>query len=423
MKMEGYKPHSKKQKFPLGIMLVAAALIIFLGVLFIKFGNTGEDKTPTNTNKGKNAKTNKDGKTGKGNKKNNQGQNPSNPSNPGSDIPDTPSNPDKDSTSLCGQKTGAEFGPKGMTPELYAQIGPSPITIEKLNKSDATKAYNEGVKLFSSNILKSRELLNKAYNSGKLSKTQQDDARKKLETLANRTILQVSRYVNPRDKFLERYTFKSGDMLNSLRKDKVITKKGVIARLDLNVPAYNILWKINGLRSSTQFRAGRTYKMIKGPFHLVVYKKQCVADLYIQDLFIKRFKVAVGATNSPTPEGFFCIERKTRGPKSSYTNPDPNGNRRVLYPGDSGYPLGKGGFNMKLEGIHQLGNTISAGEGYAIHGVKSSLQGSIGSASSHGCIRMYDKDISQVYGMLQTFGDVNSPNVTWSRWSTVTIYP
>ena len=421
MKMEGYKSTNKKQKFPLGIMLVAGALIIFLSVLFIKFGPKDDTEiVKPGDQVGKNQKTNQG--------ENTPGKDAKDKKNPGLIIINPPSNDNNSASgevfvSLCGQKTGVKFSPKGTTPELYSQIGPSPITIEKLSKEDAIKAYNKGVKLYTSNIIQSRNLLNKAYNSGKLSRTQQDDARKKLEIIAKRTVLSVRRYTNPKDKFTERYTFKPGDMLGSRFKNRVITKKGVIARLNLNVPAYNIIWKINGLRSATQFRAGITYKMLKGPFHLVVYKKQCVADLYIQDLFLKRYKVAVGAPDMPTPEGFFNIEEKTRGKNSNYTKRYKDGSCKVFYPGDAGYALGKGGFNMKLQGIHELGNNVTANEGIAIHGVKSSLQSSIGSPSSHGCIRMYDNDVSEIYGMFQKYGKVGEPNISWTRWSTVTIYP
>lgn len=44
---------------------------------------------------------------------------------------------------------------------------------------------------------------------------------------------------------------------------------------------------------------------------------------------------------------------------------------------------------------------LSLGNGYLIHGTWKGNRGSIGSAASHGCIRMYNEDVSKLYQMVE----------------------
>ncbi len=313
------------------------------------------------------------------------------------------------------------FGPKGMTAALAEAIGPSPITTPKLSKDQAQQAMTEAMKLIAADkdLIKARSLLNSAYVSGTLPDPQAESARKALESLADRTVLAADSYVNAQDPYLINYTFRAGDMLNSTRKDGVITHKGIIARFDLNVPA-DILLKVNRLPSSSSFIAGRSYKLIKGPFHLVVYKDKRVADVYLQDLFVRRIPICIGAPETPTPEGYFRLTPFGKTMNSAYNSPAETGQPNyTLLPHDPGYPLDKLGHNMKIEGISELGTTITASQSYAIHGTNN--QASVGTAASRGCIRVDDENIKFLYGILQSYADPKNPSITWKRWSTVTI--
>ena len=310
-------------------------------------------------------------------------------------------------------------GPKGMTRGLSAQIGPCPLTIERLSRQDAEKAYAQGVKLYSQqrDYLRARKLLNDAYNSGKLHEVQAGNCRELLTWLANQTILHPTPSVNPKDPYTLSYTFVSGDRLKSDFRGGKIIKPGVVARNNLNVPA-EIIPTINGLKSATKFQADKAYKLIKGPFHIVVYKNARVADIYLQDLFLKRIPVCIGAPETPTPDGFFRIVDRTR--QSVYNPPSGSGlSNKTLAPNDPGYPLGPRGLNIKIEGIPQLGTNIPVSQSYAIHGTNT--PSSLGRATSRGCIRMGDDDINFTFAIMQSYGNPNSPAVSWDKWSTVWI--
>ncbi len=315
-------------------------------------------------------------------------------------------------------------GPKGMTRALAAGIGPSPITTPPVSRKVTEAAYTQGKALHEKNIdlLKARKLLNQAYNSGHLSDVAAAYARGALTDLAARTVLKPDPYVNPKDPYMVSHKWRAGELLTSKRRGGRIVTPGIIARYDLNTP-WRIVPIVNGLASATQFRAGRNYKLLKGPFHMVVYKSKFAADIYLQDLFVKRIPVCIGTPETPTPEGYFRVVfwiGKT--PNSTYYPPAETGRANTpIYPTEPGYPLGPNGYNIKIEGIGQLGTNISASQSYAIHGTND--PSSIGQARSRGCLRLDAKDMKFVYAALMDYADPNDPKATWTRWSTITIKP
>jgi hypothetical protein len=313
-------------------------------------------------------------------------------------------------------------GPKGMTRTLANAIGPSPITLPPPPAEQARKAFQQGIKLFAQdkNLLDARRLLNLACR-GKLPEPQAVQARKALENLAERTVLKRDSYVNPNDPYLLSYTFQSGDRLNSIRRGGRVTRKGVIARKELNTPAGIIVW-VNGLSSARRFQAGRAYKLLEGPFHLVVYKQARAADLYLQDLFVRRMPVCIGAPETPTPEGYFRVVPGGKTAHSTYYPPAETGRPNIaIRPGQPDYPLGPKGLNIKIEGIPQLGTTITVSQSYAIHGTNEPQ--TIGTPASRGCLRFSAEDIQLLFDTLIDYADPTNPSVTWNRWSTITIRP
>ncbi|MBV9145980.1 MAG: L,D-transpeptidase, partial [Acidobacteria bacterium] len=92
----------------------------------------------------------------------------------------------------------------------------------------------------------------------------------------------------------------------------------------------------------------------------------------------KIYEVAVGADSSPSPTGVFEI--RTRLVKPTYYHPG-----KVIPAGPSN-PLGTRWIGLNTKG-------------YGIHGTN--LEGSIGKAASHGCIRMHRKDLEQLFALVQ----------------------
>lgn len=86
--------------------------------------------------------------------------------------------------------------------------------------------------------------------------------------------------------------------------------------------------------------------------------------LYNNSVIQKSFKVAVGKPSTPTPLGSFSIKEKTKLKSSTF------GTRWIRI--------------YKSFGIHGTYNISS-----------------IGKAASHGCVRMFNKDIEELYDMVE----------------------
>jgi lipoprotein-anchoring transpeptidase ErfK/SrfK len=94
------------------------------------------------------------------------------------------------------------------------------------------------------------------------------------------------------------------------------------------------------------------------------------------------FRVAVGAAMSPSPVGEFEIVRRAANPTYSHDG--------VVIPAGSDNPVGTRWMALNIRG-------------YGIHGTNAPR--SIGHASSHGCIRLRNRDVEKLYTMLRV-GDI-----------------
>lgn len=107
--------------------------------------------------------------------------------------------------------------------------------------------------------------------------------------------------------------------------------------------------------------------------------------LYVYDgkKIDRKYDVATGAPGFPTPDGSFSIVEKRKNP--TWTNPDPTGwgasMPDEIAPGP-GNPLGTRALNLNAPGIR-------------IHGTSDIA--SLGTAASHGCIRMAMPDVESLY--------------------------
>jgi L,D-transpeptidase ErfK/SrfK len=97
---------------------------------------------------------------------------------------------------------------------------------------------------------------------------------------------------------------------------------------------------------------------------------------------LRVFEVAVGTQVTPSPTGQFRIARRLENP--AYYHPG------VVIPAGRNNPLGP-----RWVGLSQ--------KGFGIHGTNE--PSSIGKAASHGCIRLRNRDIRQLFAMVRV-GDV-----------------
>jgi lipoprotein-anchoring transpeptidase ErfK/SrfK len=94
------------------------------------------------------------------------------------------------------------------------------------------------------------------------------------------------------------------------------------------------------------------------------------------------FSISVGAENSPSPTGEFKIVNRVSNPAYYHEG--------VVVPAGKSNPVG-----TRWIGLSE--------KGYGIHGTN--VPKSIGRAASHGCIRLRNRDMEKLFGMLRV-GDV-----------------
>jgi lipoprotein-anchoring transpeptidase ErfK/SrfK len=158
-----------------------------------------------------------------------------------------------------------------------------------------------------------------------------------------------------------------GYKLNQVKTYNVIAdalmngERDVDLKIDTIKPAYS------------EANLGKSILVIKSERHLVLYNGNKIE---------KEYPVAVGTPGHPTPAGWWVIENKRYMP--TWTNPGSgwaNGMPSYIAPGYNN-PLGTRALDLNASGIR-------------IHG--SSNDYSIGTAASHGCMRMHMWDIEDLY--------------------------
>jgi lipoprotein-anchoring transpeptidase ErfK/SrfK len=112
---------------------------------------------------------------------------------------------------------------------------------------------------------------------------------------------------------------------------------------------------------------------------IVVSLQDCKLALIEGDKVVKIWDTAVGAKSSPSPSGDFVIANRLSKPY--YYHPG-----KVIPSGPSN-PLGTRWLGLSLKG-------------FGIHGTNA--PGSIGKKASHGCIRMRNRDIEELFELVKT---------------------
>jgi len=222
-------------------------------------------------------------------------------------------------------------------------------------------------------IIEARDKLNQALRMP-MSPQQRSSVKDQLSELSNQWLF--SRTVLTDDPLCESYQVRSGDLLTTIG-DKY------------KVP-YEILKTINRINRPEALQAGLPIKVIKGPFHTKVYRSTYTMDVYLQNTFVRSFKVGLGKPGMETPTGLWRVKSDGKLEKPIWTNPIDG---KTYHPEDPDYPLGSRW--IALEGLKGEAKNRT---GFAIHGTKDPEQ--IGSAGSQGCIRMHNGDAILVYNIM-----------------------
>lgn len=137
-----------------------------------------------------------------------------------------------------------------------------------------------------------------------------------------------------------------------------------------------LLMKGNSLKDWTIF-PDMKLKVVTGTFSIQVDKTQNVLTLFLNDNSIKEYRVATGAGDS-TPAGEFHIANKLENPTWFKAG-------AVVPPGSP----------ENLLGTRWLGFDKP---GYGIHGTIEPE--SIGQHVSHGCVRLLNEEVEELYGLI-----------------------
>jgi lipoprotein-anchoring transpeptidase ErfK/SrfK len=114
---------------------------------------------------------------------------------------------------------------------------------------------------------------------------------------------------------------------------------------------------------------------------IVVIQSKFVLNLYLEGKFFKQYPIAVGMPAYPTPTGSFVVTEKIENPTWTPPNSPWAAGLEPIPPGASN-PLGTRwiGTSAYLVGIH------GTPQGW-----------SIGTAASHGCVRMHISDVEELF--------------------------
>ncbi|MBW8001600.1 MAG: L,D-transpeptidase family protein [Planctomycetes bacterium] len=254
-------------------------------------------------------------------------------------------------------------------------IKKTPKPTAKRNKKVSSLIENITDKLQknSASIIDARNKLNETL-SVSMNKQQTAFVKQQLSELSKQWLF--SRNVFAEDTLCKNYKVKPGDRLAVIGKT-------------FNVP-YQILMRINNINDPKNLRAGEIIKVINGPFHCKISRKDFTMDLYLQDTYVTTFPVGLGKQGMETPTGRWVV--KPTGKLISPTWTDPMSGK-TYQADDPAYPLG-----ARWIGLKGIDGDAKDRTGFAIHGTKSPDE--VGTAISQGCIRLYNGDEILLYDML-----------------------
>ncbi len=255
---------------------------------------------------------------------------------------------------------------------------PAPLPAPRVASGELSQAVEQSRSLAAAGkLLDARTALNKALAAAPASADAQA-ARDQLTTL-NQTLI-FSPKIDAGDTCTESYVVQTGDALAKIAQTN-------------HVP-WEFLSQINGNLDPNRMRVGQRLKLIKGPFNVVVHKKDFRLDVYLGNygtpdaVFIRSFRIGLGEHGS-TPQGNFTVRNRLVDPP--WTNPRTGERFNAKDPKN---PLG--GRWVGLRGVDA--DTASL-KGYGIHGTI--VPESIGTEASMGCVRLLPEDIKLLYTMLE----------------------
>lgn len=223
-------------------------------------------------------------------------------------------------------------------------------------------------------ILQARNTLNDVLNMS-LDPSTRELVKKQMTDLADQWLF--TRVIQLGDELCSTYKVMPGDNLT-----KIASRH--------HVP-YQLLMKVNNMQTENALRVGQVIKIVEGPFHAVAYKSSYTLDIYLQNVYVRSYKIGIGKEGHSSPVGLWKVKSGGKMIKPTWTDPATG---RTYHADDPDYPLGSGW--IALEGTDTRTRGI---QGIAIHGTKDET--TIGTKSSLGCLRLYNGELMEVYNMME----------------------
>ena len=231
-------------------------------------------------------------------------------------------------------------------------------------------------------LLEARNNFNRALHHPRA--TASDTAWLRQQLSAINATLVFSTAVTPSDPMVSTHVVQPGDRL------------AVIARTQDVATDWRFIQRVNQMSDPGRLRVGQKLKVVKGPFHAVVFKSSYRLDLYSEAtdsdgnrLYIRSFNVGLGEHNS-TPTGRWTVRPASKLVNPPWVNPR-TGER--FGADDPKNPIGE--FWIGIQGADPQTEVLS---GYGIHGTIEPE--SIGTDASMGCVRLQSADIAMLYELL-----------------------
>jgi lipoprotein-anchoring transpeptidase ErfK/SrfK len=172
-----------------------------------------------------------------------------------------------------------------------------------------------------------------------------------------------------------------------LKPDHKILLKGGTPGVELDAAEMRalLLRALRGSRSNLKLPLKRIPSTVVSKNAIVVTLKEFRLDLYKGSVLVKHFPVGVGALRFPTPPGAYYVRSKAMNP--TWRNPGSGWSRGMpayIPPGPRN-PLGTRALRLDRGAL-------------VIHGTPQPW--TIGTRSSHGCIRMRRPDVEQLFDLV-----------------------
>ncbi len=263
---------------------------------------------------------------------------------------------------------------------------PEPSLVEPAARRPALLLREEGIAAIDQNDpLRGRRLLTDALETGLLSSGEQEDIRQRLMKVND--LLVFSPQIIPGDPFARAYNIQKNDSLSTLPKKN-----------DLAID-WRLLQRINRVSDPGRIRLGQSIKLITGPFHAVISKREFRMDIHLGQgadrVYVCSFPVGLGEYNG-TPVGIFKVRSNSKVINPEWVNPRTGERFRRDDPLN---PIGE-----RWIGLEGLSEPVKNMAHYGIHGTID--LDSIGKNESMGCIRLLPEDIELVYELLTSKASV-----------------